>query len=105
MSNDQRWALLIVGLVAIAVYLASPISPLPGLKTRGKSPGDIVWRAGYPVGHQGHVAPDVADPLWSHPLYRRPWRPGHNRQCVIDYGWEWIANSPTEEGLGDGSAS
>jgi hypothetical protein len=33
-----------------------------------------------------------------HPVYRQ-WQPGGARTRVMQYGWGWITNPPSEEGL------
>jgi hypothetical protein len=101
MTDDQRTALLLVGLVAVVAFLASPWSPLPGTTAPTGAEGmmDVVWRQGYPVGHEHLCKPwdiDGGPLMGPHPLYRRPPRVGHCRQGLIDHGWDWIVNPPTE---------
>jgi hypothetical protein len=101
MTPEQRGGLLALGVAAVAAWLLSPLSPLRGAHVPADSPGDVVWRQGYPRGHD-HLCPpgEIDGPLDRHVMYGRPHRVGHNRQLVIDNGWEWVANPPSEQGPG-----
>jgi hypothetical protein len=98
MSSEQKAGLLLLGVLAVAVALLSPYVRLGG-RSPSNGPGDIIWRAGYPAGHQRICQPaDIAGGplLGPHPLYSRPPRCGHHRTGLIDHGWDWIINPPSE---------
>jgi hypothetical protein len=105
MTENQRWLLAALGVFAVLAWLSSAWSPLPGAQHPARGLTDVIWRQGYPVGHQHLAAPaDIAGgPLSApHPLYRRPPRCGHNRSCLVDHGWDWIINPPSEMQVGPG---
>jgi hypothetical protein len=101
MNDNARTLLVLLGIGAVFAFLVSPWSPLPGTTAPTAAEGltDIVWRQGYPVGHEHLCKPYDIDggPLMGpHPLYRRPARVGHHRTGLIDNGWSWVFESPTE---------
>jgi len=107
MTANLRWGLLLLGAAALAVWLLSDWSPTGTAKAAKAPPsglGDAVWRQGYPSGHV-HLCPpgDIpGGPLAGpHPLYRRPQRCGHHRTGLIDYGWDWILDPPSEWDYGN----
>ena len=105
MTDNQKWALAGLGALAVLVWLASAWSPLPGAQHPAQGLTDVLWRQGYPVGHQ-HLCPPAdipGGPLSApHPLYVRPARVGHHRTGLIDHGWQWILNPPSEMQVGPG---
>jgi hypothetical protein len=100
MDERMRTLLLVTGVTALAVALGWGMSRRAGNST-GQG-GDVIWRQGMPRGHERYCAPaDIAGPLTTpHTLYRRPPRCGHGVTCLIDNGWEWIINPPSEAGIG-----
>lgn len=94
MTRDQ--ALLCAGLVGVAaVGLAvSPLSPLA--KRAGDGQGvsglqGVTWSPARPQGHNARGG------LWHPPLC------GQGRTGLIQYGWAWIAQPPSESQVGLGS--
>jgi hypothetical protein len=107
-STNARLGLLILGAAALAAWLLSAWSPLPGMKAPPAAAGDAVWRAGYPAGHVHLCPPDsiLGGPVSGpHPLYARPRRVGHHRTGLIDYGWDWILNPPSDWDFGNQAVS
>lgn len=99
MNSREQLGLAAVGVAALIAVLASPWSPLPGAKAPVSEGGDIIWRQGYPVGHQHLCQPgDIAGgPMpGPHALYRRPAMVGHNRSWLIEQGWDWMMYPPGE---------
>lgn len=100
MDRQTKLALAVLGFAAVLAWLGfSPWSPLTTPSTP-PGPLDPVWRPGVITGKQRQYTCPAADIdgclSGPHPLYRRPPRVGHHRAGLIDYGWDWIINPPSE---------
>jgi len=108
MSVDRRMALLLLGAAALAVWLLAGWKPGRNRTAPPAAAGDAVWRAGYPLGHVHLCPPDsiLGGPLGGpHPLYARPPRVGHHRSGLVDYGWDWILQPPSDWDYGNQAVS
>jgi len=98
MSPEQRGLLAIAGAVAVLVWLCSPFTPIGLGKGPAGGAGLVQWNPRRPRGHEGPCpSAEIGGCLDSHQMYRRPARCAHNRQLVMDKGWEWIASPPGEQ--------
>jgi len=58
----------------------------------------VTWKAGYPSGHEHLAKPwEIGTVLWGpHPLYTDQYGPGKYRDPLIEQGWAWISDPPSE---------
>jgi hypothetical protein len=58
----------------------------------------VTWKAGYPSGHEHLAKPwEIGTVLWGpHPLYCDQYGPGKYRDPLIEQGWAWISDPPSE---------
>jgi hypothetical protein len=87
-------ALVVVAVAGVCWQASAQGTEMPVL---GAVEG-VRWQPGYPVGHEHLALPaDIGTVLWGpHPLYCGSNRPGQYRDALIDQGWAWISDPPSE---------
>ncbi len=100
----QDQALIAIGLAAAAAALLFATGSMPLPRHLAQAPDGAVqgvgWDPAYPEGHEHLCHPFEMDACLTggHPLFRRH-QPGAARSALIEHGWSWIADPPSEEVL------
>jgi len=101
----QDEILIFAGIAAAAAVLAFTAGAMPLPRHLAQAPDGAVqgvgWDPAYPEGHEHLCHPfEMGQCLaGGHPLFRRPKSPGAARDALIEHGWSWIADPPSEADL------
>jgi hypothetical protein len=106
MTKEDRLAVGIGVALAVGLVIAGATgwAPLPGLAVASQTDGavsGVKWGPGYPAGHEHLLAPWEMDGCLTsgHPLFRRPRAPRCTRDALVEHGWSWISDPPSEEDI------
>lgn len=90
-----------VAVVAAAAVLALSVSTARGRAGSNRALGaveGVTWSEEYPGGQQHLALPsEIGSVIWGpHPVYCGSQSPGRGRNGLINYGWQWLSDPPSE---------